>query len=58
MNFRLPSGLHLIEDGVLAGWVQRRVVSVLHGQTSVNVESRHEVWLAGLGVLQALSDEG
>lgn len=31
---------------------------MLHGQTSVDVESRHEVGLAGLRVLQALSDEG
>lgn len=31
---------------------------MLHGQTSVDVESGHEVWLTGLGVLQALCDEG
>lgn len=55
-----PSGSvsYLIEHGVLAAGVQRRVVSVLHGQASVDVELGHEVWLPGLGVLQALRDEG
>lgn len=49
---------YLAEHGVLAAGVHRRIISVLHGQTSVDVESRHEVRLAGLRVLQALSDEG
>lgn len=31
---------------------------MFHGQTSVDVESGHEVWLTGLRVLQALCDEG
>lgn len=30
---------------------------MLHGQASVNVESRHEVGLAGLRVLQTLGNE-
>lgn len=31
---------------------------MLHGQAAVDVEARHEVGFAGLGVLQALGDEG
>lgn len=31
---------------------------MLHRQASVDVEAGHEVWLTGLRVLQALSDEG
>lgn len=54
----LKLNIYLTEHGVLAAGVQRRVVSVLHGQTSVDVEARHEVWLTGLRVLQALNDEG
>lgn len=50
--------LYLIQNSVLAAGVQRRVVSVLHGKTSVDVQPGHEVWLTGLRVLQALCDEG
>lgn len=49
---------YLIEHSVLATRVQRRVVSVLHRQTSVDVKSGHEVWFTGLRVLEALGDEG
>lgn len=49
---------YLIEHRVFAAQVQRGVVSVLHSQTSVDVESGHKVWLTGLWVLQALGDEG
>lgn len=50
--------MYLTKHSVLAAGVQRGVVSVLHGQTPVDVETGHEVWLAGLGINQALRDEG
>lgn len=30
---------------------------MFHGEASVDVQPGHEVWLTGLGVLQALRDE-
>lgn len=47
---------YLGEDSVLADGVECRIVTVLHGQTPVDVESRHEIGLAGLRVLEALGD--
>lgn len=50
--------MYLSKHSVLAAGVQRRVISMLHGQTSVDVETGHKVWLAGLRVNEALRDEG
>lgn len=50
--------MYLSKHSVLAAGVQRRVISMLHGQTPVDVETGHEVWLAGLRVGEALRDEG
>lgn len=52
-----PEGQYLGEDSILAAGVQGRVVSVLHSQASVNIEPWHEIWLAGLRVLQTLGNE-
>lgn len=53
----MQEGQYLGEDSVLAAGVQGRVVPVLHGQASVNVEPWHEVGLAGFRVLQTLGNE-
>lgn len=50
--------MYLGEHSVLAAGVQRGVISVLHSQTSVDVETGHKVWLAGLRVDEALRDQG
>lgn len=50
--------MYLSKHSVLAAEVQRRVISMLHGQTPVDVQTGHKVWLAGLRVDEALRDEG
>lgn len=49
---------YLSKNSVFAGEVKAGVVSVLHGQTAVNIEARHEVRLAGFRIFEALDDEG
>lgn len=48
--------LYLDEDSVFTGRVKGRIVTMLHGQAPVDVETWHEVGLAGFRVFEALAD--
>lgn len=47
---------YLGEDSIFAAGIKCWIVTMLHGQASIDVEAWHKVWLASLRVLEALSD--